>query len=70
MRLKEFLELYVQDDTYLEVTCIQSADIFWNGTCAEFKALSDEDDSDVDIGWLWLSNIYAEDATLIIEVSY
>ena len=70
MRLKEFLDLYVQDDTYIEVTCIQDQDIFFNGTCAEFKTLPDEDDSDVDIGWLWLSNIYGADDALVIQVSY
>jgi len=70
MRLKEFLDLYVQDDTYVEITCIQDPNIFFEGTCAEFNALSDEDDSDVDIGWLWLSNIYGADDALVIQVSY
>ena len=68
MRLKEFLDLYVQDDTYLEINCIQDSGIFFEGSCAEFK--NDKGNNAAGIGWLWLSNIYGADDALVIEVSY
>ena len=67
MRLKEFLDLYVNSETYIHVECIQEPYSF-EGTCSELMSIIATEENS--LGGLWLDSVYAQDDTLMIAVSF
>lgn len=69
MRIESFLDLYVEENTWIRILCEQDPDIFFEGYKKDIPNYPEIAEITGELG-LWLGSVYSEDNVLVIVASY